>query len=233
MPKIKKKVVTSRKRDQKRHYDQELPDSHESFVNRLHELISNAGTARALAEASGVSPNAISLWLKSSEPGRDKLVAVAKAAGVSPAWLAAGIEPKRGLPEGYVVPSHLETAAGEIFRGVDHVAFKRGWMESLPGALASSALFLFLAEDDAMFPTISRGDLVLANTNDRDVTASGMYVIYAANARPLIRWLALRADGSRQIICENPTYTAAMAAETAAASQFKVLGRAIWSGGLL
>jgi phage repressor protein C with HTH and peptisase S24 domain len=211
------------------------PTSHTAFVERLRELVQAAGSARALAKSAGISHNAILLWLKDSEPSRDKLLAVAKAAGVSSCWLAAGVEPKRGLPEGYVILNQLEIRKGESFSGVDHIAAKRSWIESLPGSPSHSALFLFQASDDAMAPMISRGDLVLANTGEREITASGVYVIYPTNARPtlMVRRLALIDDGAWQISCDNPAFTPAVAAETASAAHFQVFGRAIWAGGLL
>jgi phage repressor protein C with HTH and peptisase S24 domain len=209
-----------------------LPDSHEAFAQRLEELIRAAGSARALAEASDVSSNAISLWRKGSEPGRDNLIAVAKAAGVSPGWLMAGVEPKRGLPEGYILIGRLQPGSGNDESGIVYIALKRSWIESLPGNPPPTALFLFDARDDAMAPLIARGDLILCQ-HHREMGGSGLYVIHAATSRPtlMVRRIAVRSDGTAQILCDNPAY--AGAAEIASSDQFTVVGRAIWAGGLL
>jgi phage repressor protein C with HTH and peptisase S24 domain len=206
--------------------------SHEAFAQRLSELIKEAGSARALADAAGVSPNAVHLWLRNSEPGRDKLIAIARAAGVSLSWLVAGSGQKRGLPEGYVLVPRYEVSKDLAYAGIDYLALKADWLSQLPGTPSPEALFLFQAEDDAMAVTIERGDLVLVNTNDRDVRA-GIYAIHPKNMAPtlpvMIRRVVQRADGSIEVLCDNPKYSRTIESAT----EFGVIGHVIWSGGLL
>jgi len=62
-----------------------------AFVSRLKLLIDEFGSARAFARACGVSESAIRKWHGgTSEPTREKLVAMAEAANVSIEWLASG-----------------------------------------------------------------------------------------------------------------------------------------------
>ena len=205
--------------------------SHEAFAQRLSELIKEAGSARALADAVGVSPNAVHLWLRNSEPGRDKLIAVARAAGVSLSWLAAGLGQKRELPEGYVLVPRYQVSK-ELPHNVDYLALKADWLSRLPGTPSPEALFLFQVEDDAMAVTIDCDDLVLVNTYDCDVRA-GIYAIHPTNMAPtlpiMVRRVVRRADGSIEVLCDNPKYSRTIESAT----KFRVIGRVIWSGGLL
>src|SRR5947209_16512372 len=65
-----------------------------AFVQRLHTILSHWPSADRLARAMGVSPSAFRKWLKGeAEPSRERLVALARVAGVGIAWLAQGEGP--------------------------------------------------------------------------------------------------------------------------------------------
>src|SRR3954469_11129876 len=65
-----------------------------AFVARLHTILRHWPSADRLARAMGVSPSAFRKWLKGeAEPSRERLGALARAAGVSIAWLAQGEGP--------------------------------------------------------------------------------------------------------------------------------------------
>src|ERR1700733_13548592 len=62
-----------------------------AFVARLHTILSHWPSAARRARAMGVSPSASRKWLKGeAEPSRERLVALARAAGGGVAWLAGG-----------------------------------------------------------------------------------------------------------------------------------------------
>src|ERR1700748_3399247 len=66
-----------------------------AFVDRLKVILSHWPSADRLARAMGVSPSAFRKWLKGeAEPSRERLVALARAAGVGVAWLAEGEGPE-------------------------------------------------------------------------------------------------------------------------------------------
>jgi hypothetical protein len=67
--------------------------SHNGFKARLLICIDKCGSKYNLAKRSGLSKGAIQKYLGRSEPARDKLVALASAAGVSPFWLSFGVDP--------------------------------------------------------------------------------------------------------------------------------------------
>ena len=61
------------------------------FVARLHVILRQWPSADRLARAVGVSPSAFRKWLRGeAEPSRERLVALADAAGVDIGWLAKG-----------------------------------------------------------------------------------------------------------------------------------------------
>jgi transcriptional regulator with XRE-family HTH domain len=65
-----------------------------AFVDRLRTILAHWPSADRLARAMGVSPSAFRKWLKGeAEPSRERLVALARAAGVGVAWLAEGEGP--------------------------------------------------------------------------------------------------------------------------------------------
>src|ERR1700742_5269400 len=65
-----------------------------AFVERLKTILAHWPSADGLARSMGVSPSAFRKWLKGeAEPSRERLVALARAAGVGVAWLAEGEGP--------------------------------------------------------------------------------------------------------------------------------------------
>src|ERR1700722_15667808 len=61
------------------------------FAARRRLILEHCPSAGRRAKATGVSPSAFRKWLKGvAEPSRDRLVALAEAAGVNVSWLAQG-----------------------------------------------------------------------------------------------------------------------------------------------
>ena len=72
------------------------PELDRSFQFRIEEAVDRAGGAAELARKSGLSLRAINKYrCGASDPSRERLVAMARAAGVSVNWLAAGEGPMR------------------------------------------------------------------------------------------------------------------------------------------
>lgn len=74
-----------------------------AFISRLQAILRQWPSADRLARATGVSPSAFRKWLRGeAEPSRERLVALAQAAGVGVGWLAGGEGPEpllHGLAE--------------------------------------------------------------------------------------------------------------------------------------
>lgn len=66
-----------------------------NFVDRLRDLVNDAGTIKTLALKSGVTEKSISNYLHNgTDPGLRNLLKIQKASGVSIDWLATGEGPK-------------------------------------------------------------------------------------------------------------------------------------------
>src|SRR5580700_675348 len=69
-----------------------------AFISRLQAILRQWPSADRLARATGVSPSAFRKWLRGeAEPSRERLVALAQAAGVGVGWLAGGEGPEPRL----------------------------------------------------------------------------------------------------------------------------------------
>jgi phage repressor protein C with HTH and peptisase S24 domain len=210
---------------------------HDGFVERLRLLVMRAGSARALAAKVGVSSNTISLWLKDSEPGRDKLVDLANAAAVSVEWLASG----RGrmeagqLPDGYVVLPALATSG--LLGPLRYLAFHEEWIATLPGAPRREDLDMTWAVGDAMAPTIQAGDVVVVNFRDHEIK-DGIFRVREIGDRAtgdfLIRRVQRKADGTHAVLCDNPNYpvTETIDQREPRGKGGQIYDRVVWAGGL-
>lgn len=217
-------------------------ESHGAFAERLRILGKRLGSLSALARASGVSDSTIHLWLRGSEPSREKLNALSKAARVSIGWLVSGEGTMSGHAEGYIPlksPFWIEKERGYAD---SNFAVKSEWIETLPGSPKPGALILFRAVGAAMTPTIEDGDQVLISTADREKRDGIIYAVEALSLsersrfemaemqqsslplliRRLARQLDVEDDGY-QLICDNPTFPPSVA-------KFQVFGRVVWYG---
>ena len=214
------------------------PKSHEAFAERLRRVIRDTGTILGLSEKAGVSDSTIHLWLRDSEPSREKLVNLADAAGVSVEWLATGRGEMRAdrVPEGYALVDRYVLHEG-VYKGVDALALKREWIADLPGKPTPAALFLFQASGDAMAPTITDGDLVLTNTSDRDLRDGGIFVIRPQSTPPshphMIRRVRQRTTGAFELLREDDPEHHIVEFPIPPDTRIDIIGRVIWSGGFL
>jgi phage repressor protein C with HTH and peptisase S24 domain len=228
-----------------------------SFPDRLRILVGRSGSVLALAQDAKVSDSSVHLWLGGSEPSREKLVKLADAAGVTVDWLAAGRGPMRAdlLPEGYALVRRYKGESGVEYHGVDFLALKKDWIQSLPGTPSAEALFLTEAEGDAMAPYIEAGDLILINTSDRNfrdgiwalssISISGASVI--SSDMILVRRLRAEGRATFRLLCDNKDFESPpgqivrvkgrtlMALESLGEGTlaFRSLGRVIWKAGAI
>ncbi len=92
-----------------------------AFVDRLRTILAHWPSADRLARAMGVSPSAFRKWLKGeAEPSRERLVALAHAAGVGVAWLAEGEGP---------VPTFESPGGGRKRTGERETAAELDWSQ--------------------------------------------------------------------------------------------------------
>lgn len=224
----------------------------DAFVGRLRRIVSHWRSADRLARTMGVSPSAFRKWLKGeAEPSRERLVALAEAAGVSIAWLAQGEGPAPRFRDSQAaaadcdmdasqflfLPTHPEAAAAgaETPTPPDEqasafIAFGHDWIRRCFG-IEPRDLMLETAVGESMHPTIGDGDVLLVDRTDRRFREFGIYVLEYAGQR-LVKRVQRKLDGGLVLISDNAVYEAERI-EPARSGEVKALGRVIWSGGRL
>ncbi len=223
-----------------------------AFIARLHAILRHWPSADRLARATGVSPSAFRKWLRGeAEPSRERLVALAQAAGVGVGWLAGGEgqEPRLASTAGpmrpasagagldlrdYVLlPRRPEAAAAGSETpppptAVEFIAFRHEWVRFVFG-IDPSRLVLETAVGESMLPGIQDGDLLLVDATADRFRSFGVYVLEIAGER-LVKRVQPKLDGSLALISDNRAYeTEYVPSEQA--SDVHVVGRVIWTGG--
>lgn len=202
-----------------------------------------------------MSPSAFRKWLKGiAEPGRDRLVALAEAAGVSVAWLAQGegatpdpvnlaararspravdLTGHPNIEQFLLLPKRPEVAAagsGQKQAAVptEFIGFRHDWLRATFHREPADVI-LDIAVGESMSPHIHNGDLLLVDTTDQTFLNFGVYVIEARGER-LVKRVQRKFDGSLILISDNKLYEAeSIPAELA--KEVHVVGRVIWRGG--
>lgn len=224
-----------------------------AFAGRLRIILRHWPSADRLARTVGVSPSAFRKWLKGeAEPSRERLVALADAAGVNIAWLARGDGPeprlrdRRGaikatvederldLSQFVVLPKRPEAAAAGAGTPQppntlsEYIAFGHDWVRAELD-VAPETLLLETAVGESMSPTLGDRDLLLIDTSDRKLREFGIYVLEYGGER-LVKRVQRKLDGSLILISDNVIYEAErIPAERA--GDVTVVGRVVWSGG--
>jgi phage repressor protein C with HTH and peptisase S24 domain len=226
-----------------------------AFVERLHTILSHWPSADRLARAMGVSPSAFRKWLKGeAEPSRERLVALARAAGVGVAWLAEGEGPtpefdknSAGRRKSSGAEASLEMDWGQFVllpkrpkaaaagaetpprpSSSEFIALHQDWVRSVCG-VEPDQLVLEIASGESMIPTIRDRDTLLIDTSDRTFQNFGIYVLEIDGHR-LVKRVQRKHDGSLILICDNNAYQPDTIDKTEA-DQVTVIGRVVWSGG--
>lgn len=217
-----------------------------AFIARLQDVVRNWPSADRLARATGVSPSAFRKWLRGdAEPSRERLVALAQAAGVSAGWLAAG----EGAPPRYagarsdvtgpdprdyvLLPKRPESAAAGAespppVGQAEFIAFRRDWVRSELG-IEPDRLVMETAIGESMTPTIQDGDLLLVDTTENRVRSFGVYVVEIAGER-LVKRVQPKLDGSLTLISDNTAYEPEHVTP-AQVGAIQVVGRVLWTCG--
>jgi phage repressor protein C with HTH and peptisase S24 domain len=228
------------------------------FAARLQLIAQQWPSADRLAKATGVSPSAFRKWLKGiAEPSRDRLVALAEAAGVNVSWLAqgegavpdllrlaarahspqsAGLAGNADIAQFLVLPKRPEAAAAGSGSQpapdgpTEFIAFRHDWVRATFGREPGD-LILEVSVGESMEPGIRNGDLLLIDKTDRTFRNFGIYVIEARGER-LVKRVQRKFDGSLILISDNKIYQPeSIPADLA--KEVQVVGRVIWRGGQL
>jgi hypothetical protein len=211
--------------------NQAIPEADPSLAERIEMLVTAVGGNSKAAKIAGVSTDTILNWKKAgSRLPLQEMLALAKEAGVTLDWIATGhdrrpdMSPPEQAGEDFVriavYGATAEDTLGEL-RFQPPTAFWRNWMNE--ASLVPESCALVMAQDDAMAPEISPGDMLLVDRTQQEMNKSGVYALLRRNA-VLVRRVHVMVNGGAQLIPTNAQYEKEkLAAE--AATNLIVAGR--------
>lgn len=161
------------------------------FAARIEEAIKIAGGVAPLARAAGVSRGSIDNWRGGSvDPSLTNILAVSEAVGLSAEWLFSGSGPmlasevrrsdsvaRSATPIMEVPRYNAAASAGhgafvKYAEKLDYIPFTADFMFKRLGRLKTDGLIIVDAAGDSMEPTIGDGDLIMIDTDKKQLTAA-------------------------------------------------------------
>lgn len=193
----------------------------ETFPARLRRAIGDE-PVRAFAARAGISEGALRNLMMGGMPRMDNLMRIARAAGVSCAWLIGEAPPQMQQPDGELVVMHPRGEGGRP------LAFHRQWLhQAFDGE--PPELFLLAAHDDAMEPTLRAGAYVLADCRlNGKPSRDGLYVIRMGEIWCVRR--IQRVSGAIRLISDNRAYAPLEFEEERLPDDITIAGRVVWFG---
>lgn len=202
------------------------------FHQRLKSLIGNE-TQSSFAARAGISQSAFNRILHGGDPSLDSLIGIAKAAGVTVGWLAAGEDAPAPAPVTHELGIQMLAFRASAGDGgvlvVDDDArvspFSRDVLDRLHTRPEHARLLY--AAGDSMRPTIEDGDPVLVDISDTDVIDGRIYVftigdhVLLKRLRRRGRKLLMRAD-NRELYPDEE--------EVPTVEPVRIIGRVRWVG---
>ena len=191
----------------------------ERFRVRLIKLTSPT-SARAFAIKSGISPTALRKYIDGeSTPNLERLIAIAKAGGVSVQWLATGDENmvqetpakyEEGFTEEFaLIPGYsIQVSAGHGALNLDqlepsrHLAFRRKWLK-FRGFLEKDLVIVW-TKGDSMEPTINNNDTLVVHTGRTKPQDGNIYIFRNTDELFVKRYQSV--PSAWRLISDNPMY---------------------------
>ncbi|MDB1109745.1 MULTISPECIES: XRE family transcriptional regulator [Pseudomonas] len=211
------------------------------FSERLREAI-GAQSVLAFSKRCGISDSLVRKYLAGSLPGTDNLVVMAKAAGVSIAWLAAGegdkvaqAAPARANEDdayAYVPLYDARCSAGsgawnERSRVLVNLSFTRYSLRKQ--GLSPANLACLRVDGDSMTGLLEDGDTVMIDQSRNTLEGEGVYVLLLDD-HLYAKLLQRQFDGSVLIISHNKAYKE-LTVPRDRLDELQIVGRVVWSGG--
>jgi len=109
---------------------------------------------------------------------------------------------------------------------VDHLAFKKEWLEEM--SVNNNCLALIAVKDDSMEPTLRSDDLILTDTSTGHIENNSIYVLRLDNEL-IVKRIQRKVNGSVIVKSDNPVY-GEEEFDAAAAKALPVIGKVIWYG---
>lgn len=192
-----------------------------------------------------------------TEPTATNLLALAFVSGLHPHWLLTGDGPKKVVDAPYVPEEGDVSSSFEVIRSVaveheDHdeaglvqrifelrIAFTKKWLDE--NGLSRRNLFLYLARDDSMSPSINPGDTLLISgyypeqgdhkglpgfTPDPSFSEEGVFYVWPEGGKHAIRRLQSDLEGGFLLSTDNVNRPDIKVP----ANKLRILGRVEWIG---
>lgn len=110
---------------------------------------------------------------------------------------------------------------------VDHLAFKKDWVEKALN-IYDNSLALIRVKDDSMEPTLKSDDLILTELNQGEIDGDSIYVLRFGNTLTLRR-IQRKMDGSLLVFSDNKKYKEEEY-DGEKAKNLPVIGKVVWFG---
>lgn len=205
---------------------------------RIKEAVREAGGDAAVKLRGGIAVGTLNNAQSGTNlPSTETLIKLSAATGRSIDWMLTGCEQQTYqvpddftavplLPEAVSAGDGREASANDG-EAADHVLFRREFLRSLSVNPQKAALLT--VRGDSMEPTLSSGDLILADTGDQDISTAGVFVI-SVDGSAMVKRLMRRGDGSVMVISDNQQLYPPETVAADRADLFRVIGRVRWYG---
>lgn len=226
--------------------------SDERFAERLRLAIGEE-KPHAFARRAEIPDSTLRNYLKTgSMPGLPKLIAIARAAGVTLDWLATERGPMRAMPapdarvpavagfdEGgdtrdfTLVPRvGVSASAGHGLVALaeeitERLAFKTEWLREM--GLSPSYVGLLTCSGDSQDPVIKDGALMLVDMRPDQLVRSGNFYIVVLDGDVLVKLVNRKVDGTIELISHNPAYPKEII-DSQKLDKLTIPGRVVWAG---
>lgn len=205
-------------------------------VGRRIRFAAERLTPREAEAASGKSYRTLERYFAGHDASAGAVTGLASAAGVSVGWIMSGKgDPlcdsvDREFVAVPMLPEAVSAGGGVLADGndlaVDRILmFRTDWMRSL--GVNPSRAHVLRVRGDSMEPTLGEGDIVLADTGDREVVGGGIFVIVQGGYAQVKR-LTRRGDGSVLVISDNRDVYPPETVGPGDGDGFHVVGRVRW-----
>lgn len=225
--------------------------------DRVEYILKKTGIGPSkLAKIAKVSPASVSDWKsgKSQNIKLDAVLNISEHLGFTPQWIGRGegapelqsvkvLDDDQKLTEDdpwVEIPEYTEIEFGcgpgmtdpsyEQEHTVTPRACHRSWLQE--NGLKASSLASVKISGDSMYPTISDGDSVIINMDDKLRIEDGGIYAFKLNGELLVkRLMRSRVTGDITIISDNPSYGREVLRRNDESVSFVMIGRVIYRSG--
>ncbi|WP_425064076.1 XRE family transcriptional regulator [Pyruvatibacter mobilis] len=199
-------------------------------------------TTEEAATRFGVSRRTLESYERNQGDPKASFLSSLVSAGADPSWLLAQETPEAiGNPDNqtptiYIPRFDVTLSAGagafaDRAQQLDAIPFTQDFLRRKLGRTSTEGLAALDVMGDSMAPTLSDGDLVIADQNMR-AAGDGVYAISIGDVLAVKR-LHRRTDGGVDVISDNPHYPTENKSEEEAAETMTIIGRVRWASRMI